>query len=517
VTISTWLARHARYRGEHPALVFEEHRLTFRALDRRVNRLASALRGAGLVKGDRIATVLPNCLQLIEMYWAAAKTGLVVVPMSPLLQEAGLASLLENSDAGLVVSTRAFASTLDRIRGRLPAIRPDRYVLTDGALPGFQAYGDLVARGSEEAPPDAGITGADPYNIIYSSGTTGEPKGIVHTHAVRAGYGTMFASAFRMTPESVCLHAGSMVFNGAFLDLMPAMYLGATYVLHPAFDAERVLAEVERWRVTHMVMVPSQIVALLHSPAFAPERLASLEMILSVGAPLHLEHKMRLNAALPGRFYELYGLTEGFMTVLDKHDAVRKAGSVGAPIAFYEMRILDDAGRDVPPGQVGEICGRGPLMMAGYYKRPDLTARAIVDGWLHSGDLGYVDEDGYLFLVDRKKDMIISGGVNVYPRDIEEVAVQHPAVVEAAVFGVPDPRWGESPVAAIVLRPGNPAGARELEEWINARVGAKFQRVSDVMIVDAFPRNVAGKTLKRVLQDQYVARLRPRTPGARGC
>ena len=505
MTISTWLARHARYRPEHVALVFGEHRLTYRELDRRVNRVANALLGAGLVKGDRVATILPNCLEQIEVYWAAATTGLVVVPMSPLLQEAGLASLLANSEAGMVISTRAFAATLDRIRDRLPAIPATRYVLIDGTGPSFQAYGDLVARASDAAPPDAAIVGSDPYNIIYSSGTTGEPKGIVHTHAVRAGYGTMFASSFRMTPESVCVHAGSMVFNGAFLDLMPSMYLGGTYILHAAFDAERVLAEVERSRVTHAVMVPSQIVAILNSPGFVPERLASLEMILTVGAPLHLEHKNRLNAALPGRFYELYGLTEGFMTVLDKHDAVRKAGSVGAPIAGYEMRILDDAGRDVPPREVGEICGRGPLMMAGYYKRPDLTARAVVDGWLHSGDLGYVDEDGYLFLVDRKKDMIISGGVNVYPRDIEEVAVQHPAVMEAAVFGVPDPRWGESPVAAVVLRARDAVGARELGEWINARVGAKFQRVSDVMIVDAFPRNVAGKTLKRVLQDQYTA------------
>ncbi|MDP2625477.1 MAG: AMP-binding protein [Candidatus Rokubacteria bacterium] len=250
-------------------------------------------------------------------------------------------------------------------------------------------------------------------------------------------------------------------------------------------------------------MVPSQIVAVLNSPGFAQRRLESLEMLLTVGAPLHVEHKQRLNDALPDRFYELYGLTEGFVTVLDKTDAVRKIGSVGVPLVFYEMRILDDSGRDVPPGQVGEICGRGPMMMAGYYKRPDLTAQAIVDGWLHSGDLGYVDEDGYLYLVDRKKDRIISGGVNVYPRDIEEVVVQHPAVRETAVFGVQDPRWGETPVAAVVLRSPAAVSASELVAWINARVGAKFQRVSDVMIVDDFPRNVAGKTLKRVLQEQY--------------
>jgi acyl-CoA synthetase (AMP-forming)/AMP-acid ligase II len=501
VSLGRLLTRHARYRPEHPALVFEEHRLTFRQLDARVNRLANALLAAGLAKGDKVATVLPNCLEQLDVYWAAAKTGIVVVPMSPLLQDAGLVSLLDNSDAALVVSTRAFAETLDRVRPKLAGIRADRWILTDGAAPGFRTYAELLAGAGEGEPPDAAITGADPYNIIYSSGTTGEPKGIVHTHEVRAGYGTLFASAFRMTPESVCLHAGSIVFNGAFLDLMPWLYLGATYILHPAFEAGRVIAEIERARVTHIVMVPSQIIAVLGHPAFDPARLASLEMILSVGAPLHLELKQRLIAALPGRFYELYGLTEGFMTVLDRADAARKTASVGAPIGFYEMRILDDAGRDVPPGTVGEICGRGPLLMAGYYKRHDLTARAIVEGWLHSGDLGYVDDAGFLYLVDRKKDMIISGGVNVYPRDIEEVAARHPAVREAAVFGVPDPRWGETPVAAVVLRA--PVAREALVDWINARVGARFQRVSDVFVCDDFPRNVAGKTLKRVLQERY--------------
>jgi acyl-CoA synthetase (AMP-forming)/AMP-acid ligase II len=425
--------------------------------------------------------------------------------MSPLLQASGLTALLENSDSLMVISTGALGETLARVRPHLPAIAEDRWILVEGARPGFRAYAELVAGAPETEPPEAGLVDADPFNIIYSSGTTGEPKGIVHSHYVRAMYCTLFAGAFRMSPESIALHAGSLVFNGAFLTMMPMMFLGGTFIVHKAFHPEAVIAEIEASRITHIVMVPSQIVALLSSPAFDPRRLASLEMLQTVGAPLHLEHKQRILEALPGRFYELYGLTEGFVTVLDKIDAPRKLASVGVPPPLVEMRLLDEAGRDVGPGEVGEICGRGPLLMSGYYKRPDLTAQAVVDGWLHSGDLGYLDEDGYLHLVDRKKDMIISGGVNVYPRDIEEILVQHQAVRETAVFGVADPKWGETPVAAVVLREPGAVTVEDLLAWVNARVAAKFQRVSDVWILDDFPRNIAGKTLKRVLQEQYKA------------
>ena len=252
-----------------------------------------------------------------------------------------------------------------------------------------------------------------------------------------------------------------------------------------------------------MIMVPSQVIAILNSPAFDPKALESLEMIQSLGAPLHLEYKNRINELLPGRFYELYGLTEGFFTVLDKHDAVRKVGSVGVPPSFYEMRILNAEGDECGPGEIGEICGKGPTMMPGYYKRPDLTAESIVDGWLHSGDAGYVDEDGFLFLVDRFKDLIISGGVNVYPKDIEEIIIQHPAISEVAVFGVPNEKWGETPVAAVILQEGESVHIEDLIQWTNSRVDARFQRISDVIIMETFPRNVAGKILKRELRGAF--------------
>jgi acyl-CoA synthetase (AMP-forming)/AMP-acid ligase II len=252
-----------------------------------------------------------------------------------------------------------------------------------------------------------------------------------------------------------------------------------------------------------MMVVPTQIIAILGSPAFAPEKLASLQMILSLGAPLLQEHKERLNALLPERFHELYGLTEGFITILDKTEAVRKSGSVGVPAPYNEMRIVREDGRDAAPGETGEIAGRGPLLMQGYYRRPDLTAQALRGGWLYTGDMGYADEEGYLYLVDRKKDMIDSGGVKVYPRDIEEVAARHPAVREVAVFGVPDDKWGETPVAAVILSAPGAASAEELRAWINERVSAKYQRVSRVVLHQDFPRSAAGKTLKRELRQPY--------------
>jgi long-chain acyl-CoA synthetase len=407
-----------------------------------------ARRAQGRPRGDRLA----NCRELLEVYWAVPSIGAVLVPLSPLLMASGLASLLRDSGAVCLITQRSMAPMLDQVRDELPDLRCRPRAdgrRSDSRLPRLRgAAQDLSGRRQRAG---AGRPGRYVQHHVYQRHD--RPAERNHAQPFRAlDVLHLFASAWRMTSESVVLHTGAIVFNGAFVTLMPCFYLGARYVLQRQFDAEEAIEIIARERVTHTMMVPAQIIAVLNAPNFSPEKLASLEMILSLGAPLYQEYKDLLNRLLARPLLRTLRPHRRFLDH-PRQDAVAAQGRFGRVAArFYEMRIVREDGSDAPAGEVGEIVGRGPSLMLGYYGRPDLTEQAIRDGWLFTGDLGYADGEGYLYLVDRKKDMIDSGGVKVYPKDVEEVAARHPAVREVAVFGVAHEKWGETPVAAVVLR-----------------------------------------------------------------
>ncbi|MGD8660208.1 MAG: fatty acid--CoA ligase family protein [Desulfobacterales bacterium] len=390
---------------------------------------------------------------------------------------------------------------MNAVKPDLSHIRSERYYTISGEHPGYMDYQILKNCSKDSELEEIEIHPNDPVNIIYSSGTTGLPKGIVHTHYIRGLYSSTFAASWRMMPESICLHTGSVIFNGAFMLMMPAMYLGSTFIFGRHLNGSQLVELIDKEKITHITTVPAQLIAMLNASNFSSKTLSSIEAICCMGAPLHKKHKDMWNQQLPGTYYEAYGLTEGFFTVLDKYDYEKKSESVGCPTPFSDIKIVDNQGNGLPAGEVGEIIGRGPLAMAGYYKQPELTRQTIINDWIYSGDLGFTDDEGFLHLVDRKKDMIISGGINVYPRDIEEVLIKHPSVREVAVYGAPSEKWGETPVAAVILQQEDKASPQELLEWVNERVAARFQKVKEVIIRDEFPRTATGKVLKRTLRD----------------
>ncbi|WP_330461512.1 long-chain fatty acid--CoA ligase [Streptomyces sp. NBC_00820] len=487
--LAEFLAETAVKRPEGAALRLGTVTITYAELDRLSAQAAALLRTEGLRGGDRVALMLPNVPEFVVLYYGILRAGGIVVPMNPLLKEREVEYHLRDSGAALLFEWHQApgegAQGAAAAGVRHIAIEPTAFAAELGRL--------------EPHHPVAPVSGDDIAVLLYTSGTTGRPKGASLTHAgLRHNTEVNVVHVQRVTSEDVivgCLPLFHIF--GQVCTMSVAVYSGATLVLVPRFDPQAVLDAIARDRATVFEGVPTMYAALLQHPGADDADVSTLRMCVSGGASLPVEVLHGFERRFGCMVLEGFGMSETSPVVSFNHpDRPRKPGSIGTPIRDVEVRLLDDAGQDVAPGEVGELAVRGPNVMKGYWNRPEETAAAVPDGWLRSGDLARRDEDGYLYIVDRKKDLIIRGGYNVYPREIEEVLHEHPAVALAAVVGVPDERLGEEVAAAVVLRPGAEAGPEELREYVRERVAAyKYPRL--VWLVDALPIGPSGKILKR--------------------
>ena len=481
------LTESAAQHPERPAVRHDDRVLTYAALDEASARVAALLIGRGIEPDQPVGLMLPNIPEFAVLYYGILRAGAVVVPMNPLLKEREIAYALTDAGAPLLFATAASEPHAGAGAGAAGA----GLVLVDegfvAQLAAHRPAPDLVARADD-----------DLALVLFTSGTTGHPKGAELTHANLRHNATVVATTlFMIEPDDVVLGCLPLFHSfGQTCALNATLGSGACITLIPRFDPATVMSTMERDRATVFVGVPTMYSTLLRARADAPSvDVSTLRLGVSGGAALPVQVLQEFEAGFGAPVIEGYGLSETSPVACFNHpDRPRKAGSIGTPVAGVEMRLVDEAGQDVAPGEVGEVAIRGHNVMRGYRNRPEATQEAVPDGWFRSGDLARQDDDGYFFIVDRKKDLIIRGGFNVYPREIEEVLYQHPAVAEAAVVGIPHADLGEEIGAAVALR--GEAGVDEIREFVRDRLAAyKYPR--RVWVVDALPKGPTGKILRR--------------------
>ena len=498
-TLADVIREQARERPQHPALVQGERRLTYGELDALMDRIAAALQRDGVANGDAVAACATTSLEYAATFFGILRAGGVVAPLAPSSTPESLAMMLKDSGATIFFLDKGVADALAPVAGQITAKRVAFDVSDAGVA--FQAW--LAPAGA--TPQPVAVTPDQGFNIIYSSGTTGAPKGIVQPHSMRWGH----VRRGIYTQDAVTAISTPLYSNTTLVSFLPTVTNGGTAVLMPKFDAAEFLKLASKHRATHAMLVPVQYRRLLAYPGFDGFDLSSFRLKLSTSAPFAGTLKAEVLRRWPGDLVEYYGMTEGGGScLLDARRHPAKLDTVGQPMEGHEIRLIDEEGREVPPGGVGEVVGRSPAMMIGYFNRPEATAAAEwfdAEGrrFIRTGDVGRFDADGFLVLADRKKDMIISGGFNIYPSDLEAVLVRHEAVAEAAVVGVASERWGETPVAFVVLRSPDSATADEVRAYANERLG-KTQRLAAVRLVADLPRSPIGKVLKRELRASFT-------------
>ena len=514
MTVGELLSRNARKFPGKVAVVAEGGTsLSYKELNDRVNRLASFLVASGLEKGDRIGVLVHNCPQFIEIYFAAAKTGGIFCPYNNHLREAELQDIVNYSMPRFLFLDQDYGPAVAAIRPALTSV--ERYIcLQDCDWPSTDNYEALLGRASADEP-DGRVTEDDAVSIFFTAGTTGKPKGAVRTHRHLMSTAAAGVIELRVDYDERVLVSFPMYHIAGEDNIVRHTFMaGAFYIKREGgFNPGEVLRYISHERITRGQMVPTMVHSLLQVDNITQFDLNSLRLIIYSGAPMPVAMLQRALAVFPCGFAQLYGQTESgpLITVLKPEDHIldgsekkeRRLASTGRAVVNYEMKIVDESDREKPEGEIGEIIVRSEAMMKEYWRAPEETARKLKNGWLHTGDLGRIDEDGYLYIVERKNDMIISGGVNIYPREIEEVLYRHPAVSEASVIGMPDEHWGETVKAVIVLNKGAQATEAEIKEFCGLHL-AGYKKPKTVDFWEELPKSTQGKILKKEIRTHYA-------------
>ncbi len=511
--VGTLERRCARMFSNRIALVWRDERLTYGELHSRVNKCAQALANLAVKKGDRVCILLPNCLEYVELDLALAKLGAIKVPLLARLHSNEWATIIDDSEANTLVFEEGLLPEVLRGRSRIQGLKNLICVTRhQKELPaGVFDFHDLLSKASADEP----LTHVFPEDVIalmYTGGTTGKPKGVIHTHNTWVSIALGHLLEDDMDRQCITLHAAGLPHASGFLQL-PTLLRGGTNVILEHFDAEEFFATVEKESVTHVFLAPTMVYMLLDHPDLKRYNLTSLRCLLYGGAPMHVERlKEAINAfgpCLMGGYAQMEAANlicrlypeEHVKTSSDK--LMRRLTSCGRPVTMVQLRIVDDQEKDVPPEEPGEIIIRGPHVMKGYWRRERETAAALRNGWLHTGDVARMDENGYVYIVDRKKDMIISGGLNIYSREVEEAVHQHPAVAQAAAIGLPDSKWGERLTAVVLLREGEQATEDEIITFCKERL-TDYKCPKSIKFIDRMPLTPAGKIDKKQLRMAFA-------------
>lgn len=511
-TYADIIYRNALLYPDREAFIYGSKRVTFSAFNAKVNRLVHALHAMGLKKGDGVGLLSWNCIECTEINGAAMKGGFIAVPFSPRLQSEELQYIIDDSEVKVFFVGKELIPLVNSLKDRLPNIR--QFISLEESTPEMVFYDDLLER-HPDTEPETDVDENDPFIIFYTSGTTGIPRGAIYTHykKIEEARTKIITAGLRHQDKHVMIlplfHIGGWSHFWAFF------LTGACNVImaNRSFDPSATLLTIQNEKATDLHIVPTHLVAILSLPDLDRYDLSSLKQIWYAASPMPLELLKRGMARFGPIFGQGYGQSESGpdITILPEEDhrvifgtetEQKILSSCGQPCLWVHARIVDDDGNDVEPFEVGEIIVESKSVMSGYWKKPALTSETIKGGWLHTGDMGYYDERGYLYIVDRKKDLIISGGENVYPREVEEILYRHPAVLEAAVIGLPDEKWIERVHALIVLKKDASISPEEIIQFCKERI-AKYKAPRSVEFVDSLPKNPQGKVLKKELRERY--------------